>query len=177
MMPVITSMSTRDAVPGGGTTIVVKGSGFGGTTRVYVRDQNLREYNAKSYTVDSDSQITLVTPAVESNGTYHVYIIAGGQKSTTPGVYALLPDGDGGGTPSTVAGDNNRLRISHSSGPSGLSSSSSGWSPSMLESPMSSGDILSSMTSDSGPGVTTWEEAQRKYSSSPYSPAPDQDSR
>lgn len=119
-MPEITSMSGQISnTVYGGVTMVVNGSGFTGASRVHFRDQNLKEYDVASYTVDSDSQITLTTPRVNEPGTYHVYVTVNGQKSTTPSVDALAADGDGmagtgtfGVTLTTKPSDANRLQIS-----------------------------------------------------------------
>ncbi|MFC9344233.1 IPT/TIG domain-containing protein [Streptomyces sp. NPDC057020] len=95
MPPVVTKVSLLLALRAGGQEIVITGSGFAGATRVYFRDQNRNETDAKTFRVNSDSQITATTPAVKDDGVHHVYVTVGGSTSTTPSKPALAPDGDG----------------------------------------------------------------------------------
>lgn len=94
MAPVITNLSPPGASPAGGQELTITGSGFTGATRVYFRDQNRKETNAKTFRVISDTKITATTPAVDA-GTHHVYVVAGGSTSTTPSTTVIAPDGDG----------------------------------------------------------------------------------
>lgn len=106
------------------TTIIISGWGFNGATSVYFRSQNLEKFSAKSYTVDSDTQITAVTPPVPNNGVYHVYVMVNDERSTTPLVQTAVSDGDsmrgtatGGITLIDVPSDANRLRMTAGSEP------------------------------------------------------------
>ncbi|MFB8003106.1 chitin binding peritrophin-A domain-containing protein [Nocardia sp. NPDC056000] len=96
-MAIVTGIEGMTEVPraDGGTTLLVKGSGFGGATDVVFRDPNGKTYRAQSYTIDSDSQITVVSPAVDNHGTYDIVVMTGTKESTTPLVQAYAAAGDG----------------------------------------------------------------------------------
>jgi hypothetical protein len=70
-LPVVTGVIPAGGIPAGGTTVVIHGSGFTGTTGAAgVKFDTL---NAASYTVNSSSQITAVTPA-HAAGIVHITI-------------------------------------------------------------------------------------------------------
>ncbi|MDI1462229.1 IPT/TIG domain-containing protein [Catellatospora sp. KI3] len=115
-MPTVTGLSCGEFYRSGGNEVTVEGSGFKGASRVYFRDQNLKEYDAQSFKVISDSRLTLIAPKVSDLGTFHIYVIANGQKSTTPETTVTVPDGDTmaatgtfGVTNTTTAGNHNKI--------------------------------------------------------------------
>jgi hypothetical protein len=74
--PTITSIVPTSGPLGGGTTVIITGTGFTGATAV-----NFGGTAATSFTVDSDTQITATAPA-ESAGTVDVSVTTGGGTST-----------------------------------------------------------------------------------------------
>ncbi|HWC35169.1 MAG TPA: IPT/TIG domain-containing protein [Mycobacteriales bacterium] len=67
--PVVSSLSPTSGSTKGGTTVVITGSGFTGATAVTFGTTT----NAASFTVNSDTQITAVSPA-HSAGTFLVFV-------------------------------------------------------------------------------------------------------
>ncbi|WP_174184949.1 IPT/TIG domain-containing protein [Nocardia barduliensis] len=115
--PVITGLSTREVLSEGGDTVVVTGRNFTGATRVFFDDVYHKEYNAK-FTVNSDYQITLISPELHRRNDHHIYVEVGGQLSTTPSERTMVSDGDGmsatgtgGITLTTQPNDANRIRV------------------------------------------------------------------
>jgi hypothetical protein len=81
-VPTITSISPASAPSTGGTTVVIKGTGFLSMTgAAAVKFDGL---NATSYTVNSSTQITAVTPA-HAVGQVNVTVTAAGGTSSTAG--------------------------------------------------------------------------------------------
>ena len=67
-MPTVTGMNSTSGSTAGGDTVVISGSGFTGAT-----DVGFGATNAASVSVDSDNQITAVSPA--GTGTVDVTVI------------------------------------------------------------------------------------------------------
>jgi hypothetical protein len=65
-LPAVATVSPDHGNVAGGQTVVLTGTGFSGTTAVTFGFA--RQYPAPSFTVDSDSQLTVVTPAVPMFG-------------------------------------------------------------------------------------------------------------
>jgi sugar lactone lactonase YvrE len=65
-LPVITNVDPSGGISAGGTTVVITGSGFTGTTGV-----KFAGVNATSYLVDSNTQITAISPA-HASGIVHI---------------------------------------------------------------------------------------------------------
>ena len=72
-VPVITSLTPSNGSSAGGTIVVITGSGFTGATSV-----NFGATPAGTFNVDSDTQITVTSPAANLSGAVDV-------KVTTPG--------------------------------------------------------------------------------------------
>ena len=76
--PAVSSISPGAGSTGGGTSVVIIGSDFNGTTAV-----TFGNTAATSFTVDSDTQITATAPA-EAAGTVDITVTtAGGTSATT----------------------------------------------------------------------------------------------
>lgn len=71
-LPTVTAVSPSSGTADGGTLVTITGTGFTGATSVMFGSTS-----ATTYTVDSDTQITVVSPAVAA-GTVHITV-------TTPG--------------------------------------------------------------------------------------------
>lgn len=71
--PTISALSPARGTTGGGTTVTITGTGFTGATGVTVAG-----VAATSFTVDSDTQITAITPAGASAGDVDVAVTTGG---------------------------------------------------------------------------------------------------
>jgi hypothetical protein len=108
--PVVSSVSPNQGPPSGGTTVVVTGSGF--TNVVTVR---FGFTPATSFTVNSSTQITAVTP--QGTGTVNVNVITneGTSSQSVPFTYTTAPSLTGvspsqgpvsGGTTVTLTGAN-----------------------------------------------------------------------
>jgi hypothetical protein len=93
-MAEITEVSPKKLVNTGGETITIKGSGFKKATRVYIVDPNYNEISMQKYTIDSDTQITAVSPKLNYVNYSYIYVNADGKPSTTPLVKRRVPDGD-----------------------------------------------------------------------------------
>ena len=72
---VVSSISPTSGPATGGTTVTIRGSGFTGASKV------LFGPTASNFTVNSDTQITVVSPA--GSGTVHVTVITPGGTSVT----------------------------------------------------------------------------------------------
>jgi hypothetical protein len=104
-VPVVTGVSPSGGPGAGGTTVTVTGSGFTGATAVAFGTNA-----AQSFQVDSDGQITAVSPP--GSGTVDVRVTTpGGTSAQTPSdefTYAPVPTGlsvgAGGGTLATADG-------------------------------------------------------------------------
>ena len=85
VLPTITAVSPGQGDPGGGTTVVITGTGFTGASTVTFEAPEL------SFTVNSDTQITAVTPS--GNGTSGVSVTTpqGTSKSNVFFVYTNAP--------------------------------------------------------------------------------------
>ncbi|WP_406275163.1 IPT/TIG domain-containing protein [Nocardia sp. NBC_00881] len=103
-MPAIKWLNTNSATKLGGTEIVVTGSGLQGASELYFRDMNGNRYDVVDYTVDSDSQITLVSPATGKSGRFDLYVVVGGRAATTPLENTTVWDGDRLGATGTAGG-------------------------------------------------------------------------
>jgi hypothetical protein len=116
-MAVITGLSPGEAKQWGGTEITVTGSGFTGASELYFRDMNGKRYDVVDYTVNSDSQITLTSPATGGRiGRFDLYVIVGGRAATNPLENTTVWDGDrlsatGTAGGSVVKAQNNANRI------------------------------------------------------------------
>ncbi|MCP2276186.1 hypothetical protein SAMN04244553_1007 [Nocardia amikacinitolerans] len=93
-MPLITGMDPREAKMWGGTRITVYGSGFTGAGPLYLKDLNGKRFDVVDYTVDSDSQITLVSPATGQTGIHDLYVVVNAKVATNPLVDQMVWDGD-----------------------------------------------------------------------------------
>ncbi len=92
------------------------GSGLQGASELYFRDMNGRRYDVVDYTVNSDSQITLTSPATGKIGRFDLYVIVDGRAATNPLENTTVWDGDRLGATGTaggtvVAAQNNANRI------------------------------------------------------------------
>jgi len=76
--PVISSIQPKSGSPTGGDDIIIQGSGFTGATQV-----SFGSTAAASFTVNSDSQITAVSPAGSENSTVDVTVTTLGGTSAT----------------------------------------------------------------------------------------------
>ena len=103
----ITGVSPASGAPGGGTSVVITGTGFTGTTAV-----KFGADAATSYTVNSSTRITAVSPA--GGGTVNITVTAAGYSNETTyadqysytsavagGSYAILPTTAVGSSSST----------------------------------------------------------------------------
>ncbi|WP_220454161.1 IPT/TIG domain-containing protein [Nocardioides immobilis] len=82
--PAITGIAPPSGPLAGGTEVVITGSGFTGATAVSFGVRN----PATSFTVDSDIQITAISPASATATTRNVRVTTGG--GTSPAVAADL---------------------------------------------------------------------------------------
>ncbi|RIK40061.1 MAG: hypothetical protein DCC58_14445 [Chloroflexi bacterium] len=85
--PVVSGVSPNSGPTTGGTTVTVTGSGFSGTTQV-----RFGTTNAPNYTVDSDEQITVISPS-RSSGTVNIRVTnsVGVSPATAPSQYTYVP--------------------------------------------------------------------------------------
>src|SRR5581483_9294508 len=74
--PIVTGIDPSSGDPAGGTSVVISGSGFSGAT-----DVGFGAADAADMSVDSDSQITAVSPA--GSGTVDVTVITPAGTSET----------------------------------------------------------------------------------------------
>jgi hypothetical protein len=79
-IPTVTSISPSSGQTAGGTTVVITGTNFNGTTGA--SSVKFGSTNATSYTVDSATQFTATSPA-GSEGTVHITVTNGGATSAT----------------------------------------------------------------------------------------------
>ncbi|MFE3753365.1 IPT/TIG domain-containing protein [Nocardia tengchongensis] len=114
--PVITKVSPFHVGNTGGTQVTVTGSGFTGASRVYFQNLNGKEFDVQQFTVNSDTSITLISPATTGRSTHQVFVVVGGVDSTVPQVGAMVSDGNslsstgtGGGTWVSVPGRDNEV--------------------------------------------------------------------
>jgi hypothetical protein len=79
--PIVTGISPNTGTALGGTTVTITGTGF--TNVVYV---SFGGYAAQSFTINSDTSITVVTPALYYDGTVDITVqtLASGWSNTTP---------------------------------------------------------------------------------------------
>ena len=89
-VPTITTLAPTTGPEVGGTTGVITGSGFTGTTAVSFGG------TAATFVVDSDTQITAVSPAGVSAVTVSVTTIGG--TATSVGTFTYVPNVSGGGS-------------------------------------------------------------------------------
>ena len=112
-VPVVSAVGPTTGPAGGGTSVTITGSGFTSATGV-----KFGTTTTAGYTVNSDTQITAVSPA-GSAGTVDITVTASGYASTAvagdhftyvaaPTVTGVSPDGGttGGGTSVTITGTN-----------------------------------------------------------------------
>ncbi len=84
-VPAFNSINPNQGSTGGGTTVTLTGSGFTGATAV-----NFGSTPATSFTVNSDTQITAVTPA--GTGIVPVTVTGpGGTSGAVPFIYVVVP--------------------------------------------------------------------------------------
>jgi IPT/TIG domain len=76
--PIVTSISPTSGIDTGGTTVIITGSNFNSATKVLF-DGNA----AKSFTIDSNTQITAVSPAGCYNCAIDVTVTTPGGTSAT----------------------------------------------------------------------------------------------
>lgn len=95
-MASITGLNTREAHVDGGTSIVITGSGFKRATAVNFEDVYQQKYSAQSFTIDSDTQITAVTPSVppDKRGSYWVLVMVGDKENSVPTKQDFRSDGN-----------------------------------------------------------------------------------
>jgi uncharacterized protein (TIGR03437 family) len=67
--PTLTSCTPTTASKNGGTTVTIIGTKLTGTTTV-----KFGTFNAQSFTVNSATQITAVTPGLMNPGTYNITV-------------------------------------------------------------------------------------------------------
>jgi hypothetical protein len=77
-LPTMTSISPTSGPIGGSTSVTITGAGFTGATEV-----NFGSIAASSFNVDSDTQITAVSPTVVSSRAVDVTVVTPGGTSTT----------------------------------------------------------------------------------------------
>lgn len=85
-LPVITSISPSSGTVTGGTIVTLQGSGFTGATSV-----QFGAAVAKSFTVNSDTTITAVTPAGPPGGTLAVVWTPAGKSNGVNYTFAAVP--------------------------------------------------------------------------------------
>ncbi|WP_345718612.1 IPT/TIG domain-containing protein [Kineosporia mesophila] len=79
--PSVTTVTPDSGATGGGTTVVLAGSGFTGATGV-----SFGTVPAASFTVDSDTQVTAVSPASSTAGSFYITVDGPyGTSATGPG--------------------------------------------------------------------------------------------
>jgi hypothetical protein len=78
-VPTVTGLNPAMGVIGGGTSVVISGSGFTGATSVL-----FGTLAATQVTVNSDTQITATSPALGSNGTVDVTVTTGYGGTSLP---------------------------------------------------------------------------------------------
>ncbi|WP_432992225.1 IPT/TIG domain-containing protein [Dactylosporangium sp. CA-233914] len=83
--PSVTSLSPTSGLTAGGTSVTITGTGFTGTTAV-----DFGTDPAASFTVDSDTSITAITPA-EAAGAVDVQVTTPGGTATAVGAYTYMP--------------------------------------------------------------------------------------
>jgi hypothetical protein len=81
--PVVTSATPNFGPASGGTSVVLRGSGFTGATAVTVQG------GAATFTVDSDTQISLVTGAAATGGPASIVVVTPAGQATTTFTYQL----------------------------------------------------------------------------------------
>jgi hypothetical protein len=79
-IPAVTSVAPSSGTVAGGTSVTITGSGFTGATKV-----RFGTVVATSFTVVSDTQITVVSPAHAAGPQNVLVTTAGGTSPTTPG--------------------------------------------------------------------------------------------
>ena len=82
--PVVTSATPTFGPASGGTSVVLRGTGLTGATAV-----TLSGAPAASFTVNSDTQITLITPSNASGGPSSISITTPGGQGSFPFTYSL----------------------------------------------------------------------------------------
>jgi len=109
-IPTLTSISPTSGPVAGGTSVIIRGSGFTGASKVL-----FGTVPASRFTVNSDTQITAISPA--GSGTVHVTVTTPGGTSATstadrftylpiPIIASISPRSGpvAGGTPVTITG-------------------------------------------------------------------------
>jgi uncharacterized membrane protein len=76
--PTVTKVEPNHAAPSGGTTVTITGTGFTGATAVH-----FGATSAKSFTVNSATSITAVSPKVKGSSTVDVTVTAPAGTSPT----------------------------------------------------------------------------------------------
>ena len=82
-VPVISSVTPNFGPASGGTSVILRGSGFTGTTSVSVQGA------PATFTVDSDTQISAVTGAAASGGAASFVVVTPGGQATAPFTYQV----------------------------------------------------------------------------------------
>ena len=80
-MAEITNVSPSAIPQGGGTTIVITGSGFKQATSVYIAAPNQKVCNVESYNIDSDTQITAVSPKLDYANYSYIYVAVDNERN------------------------------------------------------------------------------------------------
>ncbi len=78
LLPTVTSITPTSGPAGSGTSITITGTGFTRATAV-----NFGSIAASSFNVDSDTQITAVSPTAVNSGAVDVTVVTPGGTSTT----------------------------------------------------------------------------------------------
>jgi hypothetical protein len=76
--PTVTKVEPNRGSPGGGTTVTLTGTGFTGATAV-----NFGSTGATSFTVNSETSITAVSPRMKKGGTLDVTVTTPAGTSPT----------------------------------------------------------------------------------------------
>ncbi|MBV9873022.1 MAG: IPT/TIG domain-containing protein, partial [Frankiaceae bacterium] len=85
--PAVTGLSPASGPTAGGTTVTITGSGFTGATKVMFGN-----VAAASFTADSDTQITAVSPAKATSRVNVRVVTPGGSSPTAPAnAYTFVP--------------------------------------------------------------------------------------
>ena len=92
VVPVPLTATPNHGSTAGGTTVVIAGSGFTGTTAVGLRIVGFVNFPAASFTVDSDTQITMVTaPDTYVPAAFDVYVTNPAGTGVITGGYTYQP--------------------------------------------------------------------------------------
>jgi hypothetical protein len=82
-IPIVSSITPNFGPASGGTNVIIRGTGFTGTTSVTIQG------GSPSFVVDNDTQISLTTAPAASGGPASVVITTPGGSVSTPFTYAV----------------------------------------------------------------------------------------